>query len=376
VLSHQTLGKLLRGIGRQPDHALLEPPFSRDGNLIVLPARSVVGELQLFELSMDMLTPGGRLSIVVPDGILFRGERAFRNARHRLLTEFALIAVVRLPLGAFPGAPSIRTSLLVCERGRAQPDPIRYYQIPATYSYSYPDSRSDLSGGVLAWVLDGKLDRYSWEVRIEDIERDEWSLDIPWPGVCAAREDPSDPGRQAVSDMERAGQLALLPEERDWLDAVVIEPLGSWIEERGARAGSTSPDRFLGVSKDGIIPPQGRPPADTRSCRRLEAGDIVYNPMRAALGSFALCRSTAEAGWVSRDYVVFRLTDGAPFDSDYLLAFLKSETGRVEIRQHSHGSVRHRLRYKDLELIPVPCPVAGARADHRSSDRPPRTSRT
>ena len=336
------------------DVIMANPPFG-----LAAPAGGVVSELCFLELCMDMLKPGGRLCVILPDGVLFRTERAFREARQRLLREFALIAVIRLPAGSFPTAPSVRTNVLHCVRDAAQPDRIRYYQVPAPAARStqHRGLPADALQDALAWVYDGKPNQYSWEVQIEDVKRGDWSLDIPWPGAADALEHPLDPARYAGIQPGNAEQLLLLPEEgRDWCNAGAAEPLGRWIEERGARAGNASPDRFLGVSKNGIIPPQGRRAADTRRHRRLEIGDIAYNPMRAALGSFAICRAAAQEGWVSPAYVVFRLAVGAPFDAGYLLDFLKCEFGKVQIDQHSHGSVRRRLHYKDLEQILVPVP--------------------
>ena len=60
---------------------------------------------------------------------------------------------------------------------------------------------------------------------------------------------------------------------------------------------------------------------------------------------------------VSPEYVVFRLKDGAPFSAEYVLSYLKGPQGRREIDLRSRGSIRRRLRYKDLEeiLLPMPC---------------------
>jgi type I restriction enzyme M protein len=149
----------------------------------------------------------------------------------------------------------------------------------------------------------------------------------------------------------------------------VAEPLAGWLEERGARAGATPTDRLLGVSKHGLIPPRGRAAADTSRHRRLEVGDIAYNPERATLGSFALCRQVSQTGWVSPDYVVFRIVDGAPFDAERLLAFLRSAAGKAEIDRRLRGSVRQRLYFKDLEQILMPMPAAQAPPDTREANR-------
>jgi type I restriction enzyme M protein len=335
------------------DLILTNPPFG-PGHPLPPTARSSIGALAFLESSMATLESGGRCGIVVPDGILFRDESLFRKARERLLTEFAVIAVVRLPAGTFAPAPSVRTNLLVFENRTPQPDLIRYYQVRSRHD---PRSRSavELDGleGALAWVRDGKPDRYSWEVRAEDVMCGDWSLDVPWPG--------EDVGHTA----DTGGQLALLPDLERAADAQATVKLGAWIERRGAKAGGQAVDHLLGVSKDGFAPFKGRRSSDTRDYRRVQAGEFAYNPMRAALGAIALCREAGEEGWVSPAYVVFRLKRDASIGDGALLEFLKSPAGMAEVDRHSHGSVRRRLRFKDLAQLHIP---ASLRFEIRRSD--------
>ena len=130
------------------------------------------------------------------------------------------------------------------------------------------------------------------------------------------------------------------------------------MEERGERARDTTPNEFVGVSNQGGLGPfKGKPSEDTSRYRRLVVGDFVYNPMRVNVGSIALCRRAEEEGWVSPDYVVFRLTNDAPFSDEYLLTFLKSELGRAEITLRSRGAVRRRLYYEDLERVEISVPA-------------------
>lgn len=335
------MAQVLRSTDWQVDIMLANPPFGR-GHLLPQPAASSVGELAYLELSMAILKPRGRCAVVVPDGILFRDEGPFRRARERLLTEFAVVGVVRLPVGTFASAPTIRTNVLIFERDSEQPDVIRYYQVQSTGSPpTRPPLESDALAGAVAWLCHGKPDRYSWEVRAQDVRCGDWSLDIPWPGTEGDNQAP-------------AGQLHLLPDKPNAPNNQATVQLGAWIEKRGMTAGSQTVERFLGVSKHGFAPFKGKPASDTRRYRRVETGDLAYNPMRAALGAIALCQSPHEAGWVSPAYVVFRPKDGAPFSGTNLLRFLRSPAGMIETDRHSHGSVRRRLRYKDLGQMAVP----------------------
>jgi type I restriction enzyme M protein len=331
-----------RSADLQFDVVIANPPF---GHGHALPQSiSSVGELAFLELSIAMLSPNGRCAIIVPDGILFRAERPFRRVRERLLTEFAVIGVVRLPASTFPSAPHVRTNILFFERDAAQPDTIRYYQMQlAGDSRTRPALSDDTLSGALAWIRDGVPDLYSWEVDVADVKREDWSLDIAWPGA-------SDMYTTAAAE-----QLSLFPDARASsganTDTCLLAP---WVEERGERAGAIEIDRFLGVSKNGFAPVKDKPAANTRDYRRVSAGDIAYNPTRIDSRAIALCERTADAGWVSPSYVVFRVRDDAPFTSSDLLGYLKSPSGRAEAKRYSHGSVQRRLRFKDLGQIRLP----------------------
>lgn len=316
------------------------------------PIWSVHSELRFLEWAIDHLVAEERCTLIVPDGILFRSDGNYLHVRRRLLTDCIVRAVVRLPVGIFSEAGGIRVSLLIFEMGTAQQGTIRYYEVPSltTGQVTRRALPADLLDSAIAWVLGGERDRYSWEVDLQSVRQGEWSLDLRLPGAYA------------VSDYsDRHGQLPLFADVPDF-DYDTVTLLAPWIKERGKRAFHTTVERLLGVSKSGITPFKGKAPANTHRYRRVEAGDFVYNPMRAELGSIALCRDAKQEGWASPDYVVFRLAANAPFDSTHLLRFLKSQDGRLVIGRLSCGSVRRRLRYADLCRITVPY---GARGNER-----------
>lgn len=341
-----------------PSVVLGNPPFGLRLASPSLHGRTVISELCFLNWWMDHAPLSGRCALIVPDGILFREARAFREARERLLTEFAVIAVVRLPVGTFSDAPDVRTNILLVKRD-VQPETIRYYLVPrvAGRSSLRADLPSDALEGALAWVLDSVRDRYSWEVPVSDIRQGMWCLDIPCPGISRDGSEYGKDLHHAAAGRGFGEQMSLQLDSSDprWADR--IEMLGQWIEKRGAPVRRVDGSRrFIGVYQHGLGPAKGKRAAKTDRYRCVESNDIAYNPMRAAQGAFALCRSPSEEGLVSPDYIVFRLKDKAPVSPEYLLSYLKSRDGVREIEAHSHGSLRCRLRYKDLEEIQLPMP--------------------
>ncbi|WP_214465600.1 N-6 DNA methylase [Microbacterium flavescens] len=349
---------------------LTNPPFGGTENPQVqqnFPSKSAATELLFLQHCMAKLRDGGRAAIVLPDGILYRTETAFSTVRRRLLNEFTVSAIVRLPTGVFPTAADTRTNLIFFSKG-GRTSGIRFYQVPSpagkrSYSKTNPLTATTLAG-VESWLIDGVADEYSWEVDYDTIVERGFDLDIPWPGAGSIS-DASTAGERLESLHVRLQTLVELTEAlsdahanlQDYPLGAATE-LGPWIVEAGARAGKTTPDKFVGVSNDGGLAPfKGAPARDTSRYREIRPGDFVFNPMRVNVGSIALCRREDEAGWVSPDYTVFHLSPDAPFDAEFLLMFLKSEQGRAEIERESRGAVRRRLYIDGVREIQMPIPA-------------------
>jgi type I restriction enzyme M protein len=62
-------------------------------------------------LIVELLQPGGRAAVVLPDGTLF-GEGVENGIKEWLLTECELHTIVRLPKGVFALYTSIQTNIL------------------------------------------------------------------------------------------------------------------------------------------------------------------------------------------------------------------------------------------------------------------------
>ena len=68
-------------------------------------------------LIVELLKPGGRAAVVLPDGTLF-GEGVENRIKEWLLTECELHTIVRLPKGVVALYTSIQTNVLSFASGR------------------------------------------------------------------------------------------------------------------------------------------------------------------------------------------------------------------------------------------------------------------
>ncbi len=105
------------------DVILANPPFmSPKGGIKPhnrFSVQSKRSEVLFVDYMAEHLTPSGRAGVIVPEGILYRPQAAYKKLR-RMLVRDHLVAVVSLPQGVFEPYASAKTSILVFDRQRAK----------------------------------------------------------------------------------------------------------------------------------------------------------------------------------------------------------------------------------------------------------------
>jgi len=134
---------------------------------------------------MELLKPGGRAAVVLPDGTLF-GEGVKTRIKERLLTECNLHTIVRLPKGVFSPYTSINTNVLFFEKGRPTEE-VWYYEHPYPEGYkSYSKSkpmRIEEFEPEKAWWTDRQETERAWRVDLALIRERAFNLDIKNPNA-------------------------------------------------------------------------------------------------------------------------------------------------------------------------------------------------
>ncbi len=195
-----TLSRPLRDITAKDrvDVVVTNPPFGgmeEDGIENNFPTEFRTRETaDLFlVLIMELLKPGGRAAVVLPDGTLF-GEGVKTRIKERLLTECNLHTIVRLPKGVFSPYTSINTNVLFFEKGRPTEE-VWYYEHPYPEGYkSYSKTkpmRIEEFEPEKAWWADRQETGRAWRVDISQIQERAFNLDIKNPN--APEENHEDP---------------------------------------------------------------------------------------------------------------------------------------------------------------------------------------
>lgn len=176
----------------QVDVIVTNPPFGgieEDGIETNFPEKFRTKETaDLFMvLLMYLLKDGGRAGIVLPDGFLF-GEGVKTAIKEKLLEEFNLHTIIRMPNGVFAPYTGINTNLLFLEKGKATEE-IWYFEHPLpegykNYTKTKPIRLEEFSLEKL-WWNERVENKCAWKISIEEIKKQNYNLDFKNPSRVA-----------------------------------------------------------------------------------------------------------------------------------------------------------------------------------------------
>jgi type I restriction enzyme M protein len=105
------------------DVILANPPFmSPKGGIRPhnrFSVQSKRSEVLFVDYMAEHLKPNGRAGIIVPEGIIFQSQTAYKQLRKMLVEEY-LVAVVSLPAGVFNPYSGVKTSILILDKSLAK----------------------------------------------------------------------------------------------------------------------------------------------------------------------------------------------------------------------------------------------------------------
>ena len=132
---------------------------------------------------MYRLSEKGRAGVVLPDGFLF-GEGVKTKIKEKLLSEFNLHTIVRMPNGVFAPYTGINTNLLFFDKGKSTKE-VWFFEHPLPKGYkNYTKTKPikleefDLEK---KWWNNREENEYAWKVSVEDIKARNYNLDFKNP---------------------------------------------------------------------------------------------------------------------------------------------------------------------------------------------------
>lgn len=161
---------------------------------------------------MYRLSEKGRAGVVLPDGFLF-GEGVKTKIKEKLLSEFNLHTIVRMPNGVFAPYTGINTNLLFFNKGEPTKE-VWFFEHPLPKGYkNYTKTKPikleefDLEK---KWWNNREENEYAWKVSVEDIKARNYNLDFKNPNK--EEEDLGDPKMLLEKYNEAKAEVSKLQE--------------------------------------------------------------------------------------------------------------------------------------------------------------------
>ena len=115
------------------DVILANPPFmSPRGGIRPhnrFSVQSKRSEVLFVDYMAEHLTPNGRAGFIVPEGIIFQSQNAYKQLRKMLVEEY-LVVVISLPAGVFNPYSGVKTSILILDKTLAgKADGIAFFKV-------------------------------------------------------------------------------------------------------------------------------------------------------------------------------------------------------------------------------------------------------
>ena len=179
------------------DVMLANPPFMtpkggiRPHSRFRVPAKRA--EVLFVDYIASHLNEHGRAGIIVPEGIIFQSQNAYRQLR-RLLLDESLVAVISLPGGVFNPYSGVKTSILILDKVLAQKtDYVAFFKVEND-GYDLGAQRRPIGKDDLPAVTD-EVNQYLHRLRAGE------SLDdfAPQTGLLVAKDRISEDGDYNLS---------------------------------------------------------------------------------------------------------------------------------------------------------------------------------
>jgi type I restriction enzyme M protein len=340
------------------DVILANPPFMSPKGGIKPHKRFSIqakrSEVLFVDYMAEHLTPTGRAGIIVPEGIIFQNQTAYKDLR-KMLVENVLLAVVSLPAGCFNPYSGVKTSILILDKSLArQSDTIAFFKVEND-GFGLGAQRRAIERNDLPQVK-VELDAYLLALRNKQPTADLQ----PTCGLIVAKEQITANGDYNLSGeryregatnaglkwpLVPIGELCVVERgasPRPIHDFMTDAPDGiNWIKIGDAEVG----EKYITSTKERITP------EGAAKSRRVKPGDfILSNSM-----SFGRPYVVATDGCIHDGWLLLR-DQSDRLDQDFLYHILGSTPVFAQFERSATGGVVNNLNSELVRNVKIPLP--------------------
>jgi len=306
-------------------------------------------EILFIERCLDFLRPGGRMGIVLPDGILTNSSLQY--VRDFIERKTRILAVVSLPQTAFvPVGAGVKASLLFLQKKRFDGEEIGNYPIFMSIAEhigydatSRPDKNElpEILGEYKEFLkakrkfnpafvvekeqLEGRLDplHYLWQQRIKLQKVSEWKI-------------------YALKDV--CENIFCGPFGSEIKSSAYVETGVPFIRITNVQLGELNTTDLVYITKD-----------DSERLRRtkLKTGDLVIS-QRGTVGNVAEIPEDIPTCNISANLI--GVVPRSEVNTKYVLWFLVSDRGQAQFKAITSGHIQNKITTDDVKSIKIPLP--------------------
>jgi len=390
VYKGNTLTQNIRHFQEKDRHnvILANPPFGgKEKSLIQenFPIETNATEMLFIQHFMKMLKLEGRAAIIIPEGVLFQTNNAFKKIKQDLLEGYNVHTIVSLPSGVFLPYSGVKTNILYFDR-KGSTSKIWYYDVTPPYkltknkpiTYKHMQEFVELFKNhkkrnyTNAKTIEGSND---WTVSIEDIVDYDISAKNPHKVVEIEHLTPENllfkiknndleinrylaeiessvfsilnkefdrlnyPEKSIKNLIENTKNVNPITEYRNqsitYIDISSINSINNTIESPKIIIGSEAPSRAKKIVK---------------------RGDVLFATTRPNLKNIAIVNDSYNIPIASTGFCVLRPKKNE-LNNEFLFYFLISEKVQEYIKPFIKGAQYPAISDKDLINIKIPHPT-------------------
>ncbi len=282
------------------------------------------------------LKPEGRAAVIVPETFLYEGG-VIGQTREMIARQSEELSIISLPRGVFMPYTPTKTNIIYFKKGG---------QFKNCFQFVIFNDGFELS--TRRRPIQGSSDLKKLLSNYEDKTPTKGQANI------VSREQMQESGEWNMRPFFYMEDIPNIDGELIYLDDSIITEVSDKVDLQA------EPDKsfnLLQVSQNGIFLADTLLGSEaTQKYKKVEAGDIVYNPYRVNIGSIGVVPKHLDNSLVSPAYVVIRVKT-TNFPPTYIVSILKSSRYLKVIMNYSLSSARASLLFSELVRIKIPKPT-------------------
>ena len=340
------------------DVVLANPPFMSPKGGIKPHKRFSIqakrSEVLFVDYMAEHLTPTGRAGIIVPEGIIFQSQTAYKDLR-KMLIENSLVAVVSLPAGCFNPYSGVKTSILILDKSLArQSDTVAFFKVEND-GFGLGARRRAIEKNDLPQVQ-AELAAYLQALRSKQPAADlqpNCGLIVPKEKIAANGDynlsgERYREGAAALSEFPHVTLNEVCDINPDTANPAELYPKShfNYIDISSVENES---GKFLGPNKTATDE------APSRARRTVKQGDVLMSTVRPNLKAFALLTEVPDRAVASTGFAVLRAKPDRLLPG-FLINVLRDDRSVDQMIGMAGKGAYPSINQTDVESLQIPLP--------------------